>query len=195
MTSGADTVSRRPKRADARRNYDLLIDAARKMFTAQSTEVPLEDIARNAGVGIGTLYRHFPSRQALLEGVYREEVEALCRSADELADLPADEALEIWLRRFVTYGQTKRALATELVNTLGRESELFTACHVAIYSVADPLLKRAQQDGVIRKDVELSDVLRLVGGIAVNTAGVDDGQMAQRLLRVVLDGLRSHPAG
>jgi AcrR family transcriptional regulator len=187
-------VTRRPQRADARRNYDRLIEAARSTFTRQGTEVALEEIARAAGVGIGTLYRHFPSRQALLEGVYREEVEALCDSADELAELPADEALAIWLRRFVSYGATKRALATELMNTLGRESDLFVSCHDAIRSVADPLLSRAQQDGAIRADVESTDVLRLVGGIAINAAGVDDGAMADRLLGVVLDGLRARPS-
>src|SRR6478609_131835 len=93
----------RPKRADARRNYDALVAAAREAFTERDQSASLEDIARRAGVGIGTLYRHFPTRADLIEAVYVEEVEALCRSADDLVDAPPWDALVGWLHRFIGY--------------------------------------------------------------------------------------------
>src|SRR3984893_16296797 len=113
--SSIDTTAQlsqaRPKRADARRNYEKVVAAARDAFTEGGTSTSLEEIARRAQVGIGTLYRHFPSRQALLEAVYVDEVEALCRSAADLADLPPWDALIAWLHRFVGYLAAKRALA------------------------------------------------------------------------------------
>src|SRR3954470_2004938 len=113
----------RPKRADARRNYDQLIAAARKAFTEKDRSASLEDIARRAGVGIGTLYRHFPTRAALIEAVYVEEVEALARSAADTAELEPWDALVAWFRRFVRYALTKRVLAEELVATMGKDAE------------------------------------------------------------------------
>src|ERR1700681_2267802 len=104
----------RPMRADARRNYEKLVASARAVCTADGTSAPLEDVAERAGVGIGTLYRHFPTRQALLEAVYIDEVEALCRSAADLADLPPWDALIACLHRFVGYVVRKQALAVEL---------------------------------------------------------------------------------
>ena len=186
------TISRRPQRADARRNYDSLIKTARELFAEAGTGVALDDVAKRAGVGTGTFYRHFPSRQALLEAVYLEEVQALCDSAAELAPLEPVAALEAWLRRFVTYGTTKRALWTELVDTMGVQSDLFSSCHTAIWTAGEPLLERAQVSGEIRSDVELLDVLKLVGGVAVSASG--DTELADRLLRVVLDGLRHRSA-
>src|ERR671923_2811080 len=107
-------LSKRPKRADARRNYDKLIAAGREAFTERDRSASLEDIARRAGVGIGTLYRHFPTRTDLIEAVYVEEVEALCRSADDLSDEAPWDALVGWLHRFIGYVATKHALAEEL---------------------------------------------------------------------------------
>src|ERR1700716_2419407 len=107
-------VSGRPKRADARRNYEKVVAAAREAFAEHGASASLEEIARRAEVGIGTLYRHFPNRQALLEAVYVEEVEELCRSAADFAELPPWEALVAWLHRFVAYLAAKRALAGEL---------------------------------------------------------------------------------
>jgi len=194
MTSQApvETLSRRPKRADACRNFDKLIEAARATFTAQGTDASLEEIARTAGVGIGTLYRHFPNRQALLEAVYLEELEKLCGSAVGLSDQEPWEALATWLRQFVGYAATKKALATELMETLGKESEFFQTCHRAMRDAGGPLLSRAQQAGAVRQDVELIDLMKLVGGVATASAG--DSTMADRLLGVVLDGLRYRAA-
>src|SRR4051812_13035539 len=155
----------KPKRADALRNYEKLIAAARAAFTEAGAAASLEDIARRAGVGIGTLYRHFPTRQALLEAVYVDEVDALCRSAEEVAAEPPWEALEAWLRRFVEYVGTKVALAEELFAD-GANSEVFRTCHAAFSSAGEPLLARAQQAGVVRPDAQFEDVVRMIAGIA-----------------------------
>ena len=124
------------KRADARRNHDKLIEAAREAFAQAGADASLEEIARQAEVGIGTLYRNFPTRQALLEAVYIDEVEALGRSAAELADLPPWDALAAWLRRFVDYSATKRALAQQLSASIGGETNVFQLCRGAIYAPA-----------------------------------------------------------
>ena len=181
------SVSRRPKRADARRNYDKLLAAARAAFTEADTATSLEDIARRAGVGIGTLYRHFPTRQILIEAVYIGEVEALSRSAQDVSALPPWEALSTWLRRFVDYVATKQALADELFAE-GASTEVFASCRTALYAAGAPLLERAQEAGEARKDVDISDVLYLVSGIA--KVRLTDASQIERLIDLALDGLR-----
>jgi AcrR family transcriptional regulator len=183
-----EALEGRPQRADARRNYDKLIAAARVAFTADGADASLESIARQAGVGIGTLYRHFPSRQALLEATYLEEVETLCRSASELADLEPWDAMVGWLDQFAEYASTKKALSAELLATLGTESDVFKSCHTAIWSAGEPLLARAQATGAVRPDVTLNDVVRLVSGIAM-VKFTEPGQI-KHVLSVALDGLR-----
>jgi AcrR family transcriptional regulator len=186
------TLVERPKRADARRNYDKLIAAARDVFAEHGTSASLEEIARRAGVGIGTLYRHFPSRQDLLEAVYVEEVEEVCQSAGELADLPPWEALSAWLQRLVSYVGRKQALAQELWNYLDRDAEVFRGCRTALLAAGEPLLERAQQAGAVRPDVKIDDVLYMVGGIGKNPTTPPD-QVAH-VLEIALDGLRYRPA-
>src|SRR5579875_3123469 len=182
----------RPRRADARRNYDKVIAAARAAFTEHGAETSLEGIARRAGVGIGTLYRHFPNRQALLEAVYVEEVERMSATASELGSLEPWEALSTWLEGFVDYMVTKQALATELLDNVDPGAPLFMSCRASLYAAAGPLLERAQEAGVVRRDVELTDVIHLVGGIAkMQNSGPE--QVA-RVLAIALDGLRSHPS-
>jgi AcrR family transcriptional regulator len=180
-------IDRRPKRVDARRNYDKLIEAARAAFTEKGTEASLEDIARRAEVGIGTLYRHFPTRQDLLEATYVEEVEALCASAEEFAGLAPWDALQGWLVRFADYALTKKALSAELLATMGSGSSVFGLCHTAIFAAGAPLLERAQQAGEVRTDVDFNDATRLISGIA-GVRGNDEE--VRRLLIVALDGLR-----
>jgi AcrR family transcriptional regulator len=192
MTSTPDVLLQRPKRADARRNYDKLIAAAREAFAEDGASASLEDIARRAQVGIGTLYRHFPNRQALLEAVYLEEVEAICRSAEDFAGLPPWEALLGWLHRFVGYAVTKRALAEELMAYIDQEADVFRSCRTAITDAGEGLLKRAQEAGAVRPDVTFADVGRMVGGIAVIRAA--DPEQIERILDVALDGLRYRPA-
>jgi AcrR family transcriptional regulator len=193
-TSASDTSTliERPKRADARRNYDKLIGAARDAFAEQGTSASLEEIARRAGVGIGTLYRHFPNRQDLLEAVYVEEVEELCESAGELVDLPPWEALREWLHRAVRYVGRKRALAEELWNYLDRDAPMFKGCRTALFAAGDPLLERAQAAGEVRPDANMEDILQIVGGIGKNPTIPSD--QVERILDLALDGLRYRPA-
>jgi len=181
----------RPKRADARRNYDKLVAAAREAFAEDGTSAPLEEIALRAGVGIGTLYRHFPTRQALLEAVYVDEVEAMARSAADLADLPPWDALSQWLHRYVGFAATKRALAEALLETADADSDVLLSCRRALSSAGTALIERAQQAGVVRPDATFSDIGRLVGGIAM--VPTVDPQQKERMLTLALDGLRYRP--
>ncbi len=181
----------RPMRADARRNYEKLLAAGRQAFTDEGSSASLEEIARIAGVGIGTLYRHFPSRQALLEAVYVEEVETLCRSAQDLADREAWDALSAWLHRFVDYVATKEALSQELFTYVDRDADVFQHCHKLFYEAGEPLLKKAQELQLVREDADIMDVVRMVAGIAkISTASPDQ---IERILDMALDGLRYRP--
>ncbi|MCU1656544.1 MAG: transcriptional regulator TetR family [Pseudonocardiales bacterium] len=187
-TVATPSLTRRPMRADARRNYDKLIEAARAAFGDAGAQASLEDIARRADVGIGTLYRHFPTRQDLLEAVYVEEVEALCNSAADFAEQQPWDALVSWLNRFVGYVATKRAIADEIMATVGLQTEVFRKCHDAIFTAGEPLFRRAQDAGSIRRDVVFPDVVRLVSGVTmIKTATPDE---IERILAMALDGLR-----
>ncbi|MFF1845383.1 TetR/AcrR family transcriptional regulator [Streptomyces sp. NPDC058232] len=179
-------AARRPRRADARRNYDALLLAAREAFAAHGADASLEDIARRAGVGIGTLYRNFPSRTELFEAVYADEVHALCRVADEVATEPPWEALTTWLRRFVDYMATKRAIR-EAMDT---RSAVFTSCRVSMYEAGAPLLTRAQTAGEARTDMTFDDLIRMVAGITGATYPEPDQR--DRILEIALDGVRTH---
>ena len=180
-----------PKRADARRNYERLLSAAREAFAEGGEGMALEEIARRAGVGIGTLYRHFPSRQALLEELYVTELDEICRSASELAGADPWDALREWFERMIGYLTTKRALNEELSNYLDPDAPLFKQCRGALYEAGEPLLARAQEAGVVRADVEFPDVLQMVVGITKIPA-TEPGQV-ERVLGVALDGLRYRP--
>ena len=178
----------RPQRADARRNYDKLVAAAREVFGEDGVEASLEEVARRAGVGIGTLYRHFPARQDLFDTVYLGEVEALCRSADELGELPAWDAFVSWADHLVAYVSTKRALA----EALNYNSEMFQHGRAAVQESGDRFLARAVEAGVARPGLSFDDVLRLVASITMVDV-VDSGQR-DRILRLALDGLRYQPS-
>lgn len=181
----------RPLRADARRNRDRLLNAAGQAFAEHGVEAPLEEIARRAGVGVGTLYRHFPTRDALVEAVFRNEVELLCDAAEDYArQLPADEALASWMRRFVRYVATKRGLATALKAMVGLDSELFTYTHERIRNAAASLLTPAAQAGLIRDDVEPADLLKGLSGICLAADQGDFEGQAGRLVGLLMDGLR-----
>jgi AcrR family transcriptional regulator len=184
------------KRADARRNYEQLIAAAAEAFAERGADdVSLEEIARRAGVGIGTLYRHFPARQALLEAVYKDQVDGLQVLAAKLvvAESPAD-ALAEWLRAFAAFGRTKRSLSAALVATLGKDSELLSACSKVLRDSNEALLSRAQEAGAVRPDVRSGDLLRLTHGliIAAEGTGADPGQV-DRMLSLLLGGLLTPP--
>ncbi|MFD4230552.1 TetR/AcrR family transcriptional regulator [Streptomyces sp. NPDC058545] len=178
-------AARRPRRADARRNYDALLLAAREAFAAHGADASLEDIARRAGVGIGTLYRNFPSRTELFEAVYADEVHALCRVADEVAAEPPWQALTTWLRRFVDYMATKRAIR-EAMDT---QSAVFTSCRASMYEAGAPLLTRAQSAGEARTDMTFDDLIRMVAGITGATYPEPDQR--DHILKIALDGVRT----
>ena len=185
------TLLTRPKRADARRNYEKVLAAAREAFAEGGESTALEEIARRAGVGIGTLYRHFPNRQALLEALYVGEVDEVCRSAGELGDAGPWEALSSWFERFIGYIATKQALANELLNYLDRDAPLFKVCRTSLFEAGEPLLRRAQEAGVVRSDVGIAEVMQMVMGIAKIPTG--DPAQTQQILRIALDGLRYRP--
>jgi len=184
-------LSNRPKRADALHNYEKLVAAAREAFTEADRSASLEDIARRAGVGIGTLYRHFPTRADLVQAVYVDEVEALARSAGASAELEPWEGLTAWLERFVGYVATKQALADELFAIAERDAAVFAGCRSLLHASGEPLLRRAQEAGIARPDVTIDEVVRMVGGIAKIPA--DNPADIQRVLTVALDGLRYRP--
>jgi AcrR family transcriptional regulator len=183
----------RPMRADARRNYQKVLAAAREAFAQGGESTSLEEIARRAGVGIGTLYRHFPNRQALLEALYVDEVEELCRSAEQLDSADPWEALSAWFERFIAYLATKRALAAELLNYVEHDAPLFKVCRTSLFTAGEPLLKRAQEAGAVRPDVSIGEVIQMVMGIAKIPTS-EPGQV-DHILRIALDGLRYRPEG
>ena len=184
----------RPMRADAQRNYARLLDAARAAFLERGADdVSLEEIARRAGVGIGTLYRHFPTRQALLEAVYRDQVDTLSARAEELLRTESpEEALAEWMRALLEFSSTKRSMTSALLATLGTDSELLSACVTVIRTAAESLLARAQQAGVVRPDADAGDLMRLVHAVNIATEKAPDPGQADRMLALILDGLRPH---
>jgi AcrR family transcriptional regulator len=189
--ASAQTLLDRPKRADARRNYEKVLAAAREAFAEGGESTSLEGIARRAGVGIGTLYRHFPNRQALLEALYVGEVEEVCRSAEQFADAEPWAALEGWFERLIAYIGTKQALFHELLNYLDKDAALFQVCRTSLWEAGEPLLKRAQEAGVVRPDVSIAEVIQMVVGIAKIPTN-DPGQ-TEHMVRIALDGLRYRP--
>ena len=181
----------RARRADAQRNVERLIAAARGAFAAHGATAPLDDIARSAGVGAGTLYRHFPTRLALVEAVYRDSVERLCAEGAHLAatESPAD-ALVDWLRGFVIVVAEKRGLAAAL-NEEGQASELFAQCHAMINATGGELLDRAKRAGAVRDDITLGDVLKMAKAFAHAAETSPEGPaLAERLIGLSMDGLR-----
>jgi AcrR family transcriptional regulator len=186
----APEASRR-LRADATRNRERLLSVAAATFAAKGPEVPLEEIARTAGVGIGTVYRHFPTRDALIEAVYRHEVGVLCDSADELlATLPPDQALSEWMQRFVGHVALKRGMSTALKSMMGSDAKLFEDSRARMHAAASRLLAAGVAAGTVRDDVDGADLLRAVGGICLSTDQADFPQAAQRLVTLLFDGLR-----
>jgi AcrR family transcriptional regulator len=180
-------------RADARRNYDHLVVAARQVFAEQGGGVSMEAIAKQAGVGVGTLYRHFPKRIDIVEAVYRDDVEVLVGSAERgLTDLDPWAALEAWLRAYVDYGRSKRTFLNELHEAFEKNPDLKPASRDRIWDACERVLARAQDAGVARRDIDGADLMQLVSPMCMNsTLTADQGD---RLLAMVLDGLRPPPA-
>jgi AcrR family transcriptional regulator len=184
-----DADAPRPMRADARRNFERLVVAAREAFTEHGPDASLDEIARRAGVGPGTLYRHFPTRVALLAAVYRDDVARLSARAHELlAEKPIEEALVAWMREQVAYVLHRRALSSMIKTMLDRDSEMLTWCKTTMREAVGALVVRAQEAGLIRPEVSGSDVLRL--GHAIGYMSESAPEDADRLLSYMLDGLR-----
>ena len=192
----APAVAARARRADAQRNVERLIAAARDAFAADGPNASLDDIARAAGVGPGTLYRHFPTRLALFEAVYRDNVERLCADGERLsAEEPPAQALLDWLVGFVSVISQKRGLAAALTEE-GRTSELFAQCHAMINATGGELLDRAKAEGAIREDVALGDVLKMAKAFAhAGETSPEGPALAERLLVLAMDGLRPRESG
>jgi AcrR family transcriptional regulator len=184
--------SQRKPRADSLRNREALIAAAKVAFTERGADAPLEDIARRAGVGIGTLYRHFPTREALLAAVYRREVEQLAVAAETLlASLPPGQALEAWLHQMVDYMATKRVVAPALQASPAEGSALYAASGSTITAALERLARAAIASGEIRADLEPGDLLRLIAGLSVGYDRPDWPASARRLIGILMAGLRA----
>lgn len=179
-------------RADARRNRERLLEVAATAFAEKGVETSLEDIARQAGVGIGTLYRHFPTREHLVEVVYRRELESLAAAAAELAQKHApDIALEEWMRRFVGYIATKRGMANSLRILMTSNSSLFSEGSGLIRGALESLLKSAGDQGYIRSDIETTDLLHALSSIYSIPESPEWRERSHRLIGLLMDGLRT----
>jgi AcrR family transcriptional regulator len=195
--SATGTPAGTAMRADARRNRQRLLDAALQVYAERGADdASLDEIARRAGVGIGTLYRHFPTRQALLEAVYRDQVEELCAVARELHDeVPPEQALERWLRALMAFATTKKNLSSSLMSGPNKSSEVATSCSTMVREAATKLLAEAQRTGQVRGDVDAIDLLRMSHALAIAAdlphSHPDQGE---RLMSVLLAGLRPPPA-
>lgn len=177
-------------RADAQRNRERLLAVAREVFAEKGVEAPLEEIARRAGVGIGTLYRHFPTRLDLVGAIYIDEVDALIRSADDLAVHQEPlVALRGWLERFVDYVATKRGLAGALEEL--RQSGALAQGQLRINTALGSLLEAGQRTGELRADVQAADVVRALGGICMlSERTVPEREQTRRIIDLLVDGLR-----
>ncbi|WP_446041531.1 TetR/AcrR family transcriptional regulator [Streptomyces sp. SID1121] len=185
----------RPMRADARRNYERLLTEARSSFAAHGTDASLEDVARRAGVGIGTLYRHFPTRQALLSAVFQEALASLLEHSRELAgaEQPCGALVE-WLRALITHAGEYRGLSRALMSASHDESSALSECSVPLRAAGERLLVRAQQGGHVRPEVSIDDLMQLTNAIALAAEqSPTDPALADRLLTLTLTGLKPTP--
>src|SRR5580658_6279940 len=179
----------RKPRTDAQRNRERILEVAKQAFTRSGANASLDDIAKEAGVGAGTLYRHFPTRDALIEAVYRTEVEKLAAAEKKFsADLPPLEALRAWMLLFVDYIATKQIIGPALNSVVGGPSKLFEASRSQIRGAIDSLVKRAIKTGDIRRDLEPFDLVRALIGVSNVASGPDWQQSARRLVDILITG-------
>jgi AcrR family transcriptional regulator len=181
----------RAPRADACRNRDRLLEVASAAFARDGVEASLERIARDAGVGIGTLYRHFPNRDALMEAVYRHNLDQLIADADELsANKPPVEALEEFMQRFVGYVATKKGLAMHLKTVLSADSDLFTSSQERMKTTVTRLVNAAAESGGIRSDVDAGDLIRALAGVCMTSDMSVSQEQPCRISKLLMDGMR-----
>ena len=186
----SDDEPARPQRADARRNYDRLVAAARVVFTIEGAGASMEAIAKEAGVGVGTLYRHFPKRIDIVEAVYREDVDELVNiTATLLNDLEPGPALDVWLEAFVRYAMGKKRFLNELHEAFEKNPDLKVASRERIEASLNVVLTRAQAADCVRDDLNAADMMQLLGSMCMSaTLTVDQ---SERLLAMIKDGLRA----
>ncbi|MEU0692300.1 TetR/AcrR family transcriptional regulator [Streptomyces uncialis] len=183
----------RPMRSDARRNRERLLAAAHEVFADHGTDASLEDVARRAGVGIGTLYRHFPTRHALMSAVFEDAVSDLLSRSRALLDAPQScTALVDWLRAIITHASEYRGLSHALMSACHDDSSALARCSTPMREAGTALLTRAQRSGAVRADVSVSDLMQLTNAIALAAeATPDDPGLADRLLNLTLRGIRA----
>jgi AcrR family transcriptional regulator len=188
------TPTRKPRpqlRKDALRNRERILEVAKEAFTLSGANASLDEIARQAGVGPGTLYRHFPAREELLAAVYRSEIEKLAAAEQKFArELPPIEALRAWLLLFVDYVAAKHLIAPALNAILGDPKKVFEASYARIWEAIRALVKRAIQTGDVRKDLDAVDLLRALIGVANVATSPDWQQSARRLVDILIAGSR-----
>jgi AcrR family transcriptional regulator len=191
MAAKSSKTAVRKPRADAQRNRERILSIAKQAFTQYGVNVSLDDVARQAAVGAGTLYRHFPTRDSLLEAVYRTEVEKLAMAEKQLTEtLPPIEALRAWMLLFVDYIAAKQIIAPALNTMVGKPSKLFDASGTLIKTAISGLVSRAIKSGDIRADLDPLDLLRALVGVS-NVASVPDwSQSAKRLVQILIVGSR-----
>ncbi|MDQ0322680.1 AcrR family transcriptional regulator [Pararhizobium capsulatum DSM 1112] len=191
MSEKITRAAARKPRADAERNRLLLLDVAKTIFAEKGSQASLEEIARRAGVGIGTLYRHFPTRDALIEAVYHNESEQLARAARTLAETePPVEALRQWMLLFIEYMATKHGMYEALNSLAGGTSELFAGTAARTKEAIDLLVGRTVESGEIEIDIDPLDLLRALAGVSNISAGPNWRQSARSLVDILIAGLR-----
>lgn len=182
----------RKPRSDALRNRERILEVAKSAFTRHGADASLDEIAKTAGVGPGTLYRHFPTRDALIEAVYHSEVEKLAAAARGFAAAMSPvEALRAWLLLFVEYVAAKHIIAPALNSVAGGPSRLYEGSRSLIQRAIEDLVKRAKKSGEVRRDVDASDLLRAVIGVSYVSSGGDWQQSARRLVDILIAGSRA----
>jgi AcrR family transcriptional regulator len=191
MPTKAQEAAPRKPRTDALRNRERILQVAKEAFTRSGADASLDDIAKEAGVGAGTLYRHFPTRDALIEAVYRTEVEKLAAAEKKFSEnLPPIEALRAWMLLFVDYIATKHIIAPALNTLVGGPSKLYEGSRGQIQGAIDSLVKRAIESGYIRGDLEPFDLLRALVGVSNVATSPDWQQSAKRLVDILIAGSR-----
>src|SRR5215469_7697434 len=181
----------RTLRADARRNRDRLLSVAVRAFSQDGADVTLDAIAKDAGVGIGTLYRHFPTREALIEAAYRSELARLCDAVpDLLGDMPPDEATRAWMDRYIEYMTTKRGMADALRAVIASGGTPYAQSRDRLITAITSLLQAGAASGTLRADIEPADVLASLSGISLAAGEPAQRAQARRLLDLLMDGLR-----
>jgi AcrR family transcriptional regulator len=185
------SMTARKPRADALRNRERILEVAKEAFTQQGANASLDEIAKQAGVGAGTLYRHFPTRDVLIEGVYRNEVEKLAAAAARFAETMSPiEALRAWMMLLVDYIAAKHIIAPALNSVVGGPSRLYEGSRTLIHDAIDELVKRAKRSGDLRRDLDAYDLLRALIGVSHVGSGADWQQSARRLVDILIAGSR-----